>query len=206
MNNQKYFSGEKIFARLSRNYKTKMLSHSIGDIIEWCAEIEVEVLGHAIQFVKFQDVELTVIDGKALLPCNIYRLTDIFLHSGKRLMSVHNDGDKLSFGEDGYVPADGEKIYINFMGIPLDEKGYPMFLKGHEQALYWGCVVRMFEEDYAMQRIHPNIYNDITIRYESALNASGTGMRHHSKNDLKNYMAVILNAIQKPNRMPLYKF
>jgi hypothetical protein len=205
MNNNKYFSAEKIFARLSRNQKQKMLNYSIGDIIEWCAEIEIEVIGDAPQFEKFEDVELTVIDGTALLPCNIYRIKDIFLSTGKRIMGVHNDGDKLIFSENEYYPATGEKIYINYLGIPLDKKGYPVMLKGHEQALYWGCVVRMYEEDYSTGNIHPNVYNDFTIRYESALNAAGSGMRHRSKNELKDYMAVILNAIQKPNRLPLYK-
>lgn len=205
MNNNKYFTAEKIFARLSKTHKDKMSSYSIGDIIEWCAEIEIEVIGNYHQFTKYENVPLTVIDGKAMLPCNIFRISDIYSSSNNRIFNAHSDGDKISFSEDSnYIPSSNEIIYINYIGIPVDpETGYPLLLKGHEQALYWGCLTRMYEEDYLTQNIHGNIYNDMTIRYETALNAADNGFRHHTRNDMKEYMAVVLNAIQKANRLPM---
>ena len=206
INNNKYFSAGKIHHRLSQRHKNKMSGYSYGDIVGMCAEVEIEILGNHVQFEPFEKVELTVIDGKALTPCNIYRILDVFTSDNTRIFNYHYDGDKISFSEESnYVPSNNSKVYINYYGIPLDDEGYPMFLKGHEQALYWGCLVRMYEEDYAEGKIHPNTYNDFTIRYESHLNAAESNFRHTSKNDIKEWKAVIFNAIQKPNRIPLFK-
>jgi len=162
MNNNKYFSAEKIFARLSRNQKQKMLNYSIGDIIEWCAEIEIEVIGDAPQFEKFEDVELTVIDGTALLPCNIYRIKDIFLSTGKRIMGVHNDGDKLIFSENEYYPATGEKVPVwagNFVVADYGS-GMVMAVPAHDQrdfefAKKYGIEIRQVVAPYFCDMNNP---------------------------------------------------
>ena len=207
MNNNKYFSAEKIYSRLNRNHKRKMSNIQFGDILEWCAEIEIEVIGSFPQFERYEDVELEVVDGKSLLPCYIYRLLDVFTEGRRRIFNFQNNGTFISYSENSnYVPANGSKVLINFLGIPVDvNTGHPLFLKGHEQALYWGCVVRMYEEDYASQKIHPNIYEGIAMSYEAALGASDTGCRHVTKNDIKEYTAVVMNAIQRANILPLNK-
>lgn len=203
MDNSKYFKVEKIFARLNRQHRSKASEYRIGDIVEWCAEIETEVINDPIEYIEFNDVQLEVIDGKALLPCNIQRLVDVY-QNGMRLFGYHNDGVKLSFSDlTNTSVSNGSIVRINYTGIPLDDNGYPMFLRGHEQALYWGCIVRMYEEDYALQKIHPNTYNDFTIRYESALNASKNNFRHRSRNEIKEYTAVVMNALQFANRLPM---
>ena len=59
MENQKYFKAEKIFARLASRHKNKMGAMSIGTIIEWCAEIETEVIGNWAQFERYDKHEIT---------------------------------------------------------------------------------------------------------------------------------------------------
>jgi hypothetical protein len=203
--NNKYFTAEKIFARLAKVYKSKMQGTDIGTIIEWCAEIELEVLGNWQQFVRYDKYEITVVDGKALLPCNIYRLLDVVDGSEIRMMNYHNNGAYLSFSEyDDNVPSDGSSIYINFLGIAIDpETGYPLLLRGHEQALYWGCAVKLHEEEFSQGKLNAQSFNRMVDMYEVSLRSADTGFRHFSKNDAKEYMAVILNAIQQPNRLPL---
>jgi len=203
--NSKYFTAEKIYTRLVDRYRKKMGGVKIGTIVEWCAEIEIEVLGNWKQFQRFDKYEMEVVSGKALLPCNLYRILDVYDSSEKRIMNYHNNGVYLSFSDYGdNKPSDGSKIYINFLGIAVDpESGYPYLLRGHEQALFWGCVVRLHDEDFSLGLINANAYSDMVLKYEAALNAADSGFRHFSKNDEKEYMAVILNAIQKPNKFPL---
>ena len=120
--NTKYFTAEKIFARLAKIYKSKMQGTDIGTIIEWCAEIEIEVLGNWQQFVRYDKYEITVVDGKALLPCNLYRLLDVVDGSEIRMMNYHNNGAYLSFSEyDDNVPYSTKKI-INSINSILDER------------------------------------------------------------------------------------
>ena len=40
----------------------------------------------------YDKYEITVVDGKALLPCNIYRLLDVYNGSNTRIMRYHNNG------------------------------------------------------------------------------------------------------------------
>lgn len=203
MENSKYFKVEKIFARLAGIYKKKMNEVSIGTIAEWCAEIEVEVLGHYSQFIRYDKHEITVVDGKALLPCNIHRLLDVYNSSNTRIMRYHNNGVYISFSEYGGSVADGSTLYINYKGIPIDsETGFPLFLRGHEQACYTGCVLRLHEEDYSMGKMRGDVYETMQTKYEVALRSANTGFRHVSRNDMKDYLAVVCNAIQKVNKTP----
>ncbi len=203
--NSKYFTAEKIYTRLAGRYRQKMQGITIGTIIEWCAEIELEVLGNWKQFERYDKEELIVVDGKALLPCHLYRVLDLYDSSNERIMNYHNNGAYISFSEfDNNTPSNSSKIYINYLGIAIDPvTKYPLLLRGHEQALFYGCAVRLLEEDFLNNKINTNAFADIQLKYEAALNSADTGFRHHSKNDIKEYMAVILNAYQKPNRLSL---
>lgn len=191
MENNKYFTVETILARLNSQHPDKSSQFSIGQIVSMCAEIELEVISSYIQFIEFSDVEIVVADGKAFLPCNLHRL----LHVSK-YHHYYNDGKKLSFHK--LVPANGEKIKIDYLGIPIDEdSGFPLFLKGHEQALYWGCLKRMYESDFFKGNLHPNIWYDIKDSYENALNSANTGFKHRSFDDLMEAQKMITNPIQK---------
>jgi hypothetical protein len=157
--NQKYFTAEKIFVRLAREHREKIKQFNIGDIIEWCAEIEIEVLGDYKQFARIENYKMTVTDGKCLLPCNIYRILDLLDSGRTRIFDFHNNGTFISFSEDAnIVPSEGEILYMNYDGIALcPDTGYPLLLRGHEQALYWGCLFRMYEGDFMTNKITANV-------------------------------------------------
>jgi len=203
MENQKYFKAEKIFARLSKIHKQKMTPIDIGTIIEWCAEIEIEVIGNWAQFERYDKYEITVGDGKALLPCNIYRILDVYDANEMRIMRYKNNGAYISFSDFGGSIPDGSKLYINYSGIPVDpETNYPLFLRGHEQALFHGCVVNLYQEDFSMGKMRGDAYQEMVGSYEIALNSCNNGFRHFSRNDAKDCLAVVCNVIQKINKTP----
>ena len=202
--NTKYFTAEKIFSRLSRVFRQKMLEVQLGDIIEICAEIELEILNNYHSFRHVVKHALTVNQNRALLPCDVHRLKDIYTSNGTRIFNFTNDGTYLHFSREcNIVPADGTQIYINYDGIPIDENGYPMLLRGHEQACFWGCVVRLFEEDHAFGRINENTWRDWSSKYEYSLAAADTGFRHMTRNEAKVFMAIVQDAIPKVTQMDL---
>ena len=165
--------------------------------------LETEVIGNWAQFERYDKHEITVADGKAYLPCNIYRILDVYDANEMRIMRYHNNGTYISFSEFGGSIPDGSKLYINYYGIPIDdETGYPLFLRGHEQALYDGCVLRLYEEDYSLGKMRGDVYNEMVTKYEVSLRSCNNGFRHFSRNDAKDYLAVVCNAIQKVNRTP----
>jgi len=92
--NQKYITAETILSMLSSYIKKKEVD--INDIIEWCAECEITVLGDVEQMHKYFMIPITVTNYKALLPCNVYRLLDVF-DCGDNRINHYNDGSHLVF-------------------------------------------------------------------------------------------------------------
>lgn len=202
--NTKYFTAEKIYARLNRIFKQKMAEYSIGDVIEVCAEIELEILSNYHTFTHINQRALVVNSYRALLPCDLHRLKDVYTSGGTRIFHFSNDGTYLHFNEECNVrPGDGTTIYINYDGIPVDKDGYPMLLRGHEQACFWGCVTRFFEEDHALGIVNENTWRDWSSKYEYALASADVGFRHMSRNEIKVFMAGVYDAIPKVNEMHL---
>jgi hypothetical protein len=202
--NTKYFTAEKIFSRLQRVFRQKMQEYAIGDVVEVCAEIELEILGNYNTFRHVDKHALVVNQSRVMLPCDLYRLKDVYTGGNQRIFFFTNNGTYLSFNEEcNILPSDGSTIYINYEGIPVDENGYPMLLRGHEQACFWGCVVRFFEEDHAMGRVNENTWRDWSSKYEFALSSANTGFRHMSRNEMKTFLAVMYDAIPKVSEMNL---
>ena len=202
--NTKYFTAEKIYSRLQRVFRQKMQEYKIGDVIEVCAEIELEILSNYSTFRHVNKFPIVVNQSMALLPCDLHRLKDIYTSSNQRIFFSTNNGTYLHFSNEcNIVPPDGSTIYINYDGIPVDENGYPMLLRGHEQACFWGCVVRFFEEDHAMGRVNENVWRDWESRYENALASANTGFRHMDRNEMKVFMAGLYDAIPRVSEMNL---
>jgi len=204
--NSKYFSAEKIFSRLSMIFKKKMEEYNLGHIVEMCAWVEFEVLGTYASTYHKNKHAIDVVDYQALLPCDVFRVKDVYTTGNNRILGFTNNGVYLHFSEEcTNRPANGSTIYINYDAIPTDDNGYPLFLRGHEDALYWGCVIRMHEEDHADGLVNENVWRDWMIRYEVSLDSADNGFRHHSRNELKEFMAVVHDMIPRVNEMNLNK-
>lgn len=126
-----------------------------ADIMEWCQQAEVEHIQDLSAMWKYLNVKLKVINGTAQVPCNIFRILDVFSQQD-------NPNSRVSYGGNrGFIflpEYKGEYIYMNFIGTPINDDGMPMIARGHESACETYCLTRMFAEDYIYQKIHPNIY------------------------------------------------
>lgn len=192
-------------ARLQRRFPKRMTGVNLGDIVELCAEVEFEVLGTYTGMVHKNSIAIVVNGYRILLPCDVFRLKDVYTSSGTRIMGFTNNGTYLHFNEECNIrPADGTKILINYDGIPTDEHGWPLFLRGHEQALEWGCVIRLLEEDHADGLINENTWQLWQEKYEYALASADTGFRHKDRNEMKEFMLLVHDMIPKVKEMHLY--
>lgn len=203
--NSKYFKAEKIMARLQRRFPKRMLSVNIGDVVEICAEIEFEVLNSYTGMVHKNKVGVKANSNRLMLPCDIFRLKDVYTSDGTRIMGFTNNGTYLHFNEQCNIrPVDNTEVYINYDGIPVDESGWPLFLRGHEQACEWGCIIRLMEEDHADGSINENVWQGWLQQYENALNTANNGFRHKDRNEMKEFMLCIYDMIPKVKEMHLY--
>lgn len=139
----KYISAKSIIAKLYRDLNiTTELNES--HILEWLGEV-LQKIGAFSQYEEINDI-LELTDGKAFLPSNFDRLVYI-THNNKPLSwstssNLHNydcpDCNKIPncctdnnfYISNNIIITDikekDSKICITYLGVPIDEEGYPL--------------------------------------------------------------------------------
>lgn len=204
--NQKYTTAENIMARLSSTIKNKVFD--IEDIVQWCAECTIEVIGSPMAMHKYNKLKLVVEHQKALLPCNVYRLLDVFNHGDVRIEEYYNDGTHIIFNSSQNFDTDqlGQNVvYVNFLGIAVDTKtGYPLILRGHELACVAYCTKQLYREDFYSGKIPLTVWRDITDEASIQCAAANNGFRHHTNDDMRNMLLQVHNMIPRMKEIPLF--
>lgn len=210
----KYVTAENIAAKIDRDYPDVMFD--IADIIEWCAEAE----NNIGEFESFQDVrdhEIEIIDRKALLPCNVWRLLDVKLGCCS-IPNYTNNGTYLIFSDNSFTnatfsvgtlgnnpPKNGTlKARIDFIGIPIDpDTGYPLIMDGHQEACYWYCLKKLLFSDFMSGKIGESKYQYIDIQYGHYVQKAKSSMRYTSRDDLNRIQFIKYNIIPSIRMRPL---
>ena len=126
-----YTDHNEIMLRIARRHKSLVLNEI--DILEWCQEVEVDTLGSVDQMFTYVEFPLDVKNGRAKIPCNTYRILDVYLRPGDR-------NSRIPFTKlKGYISVDATKnytkVFMDFYGVPIDLKtGIPQIIAGHEAA------------------------------------------------------------------------
>lgn len=211
----KYVTCQQIASMISRNNKN--LVYDIYDIVEWCGEA-VNNIGEYESFERFSNVEIEVIDKKALLPCNVWRVLKVSGNncSDCTIYNYVNNGTYLSFSDNSLTngatsssspPSDGTiKLRVDYIGIAIDsETGYPLILEGHEQACYWYCMTKLYMEDFLSGKMDGQRYNFIQEQYGKYVSKAKSSMRHTSRDDMDKMAMIRYNMIRSV-RMPKNNF
>jgi len=198
MDNYKYTTAEEIMSRVNAVHPHKPTN--ITDFINWCAQCEVEEIKEYQYNVKFKNVKLEVINGKAKLPCNVWRILALQEKIDGDYYTNYTENGSYVFVKDNYGTADsdGKKwIYLSYEGLPVDGKtGMPLVLKGHEAACEAYCVMKMYYEDYLTEVISDNRWNKIEDVFTMALAKTNTRIRHTSYADKQKYYRIMYNMVQ----------
>ncbi len=171
VNSSFFISPEVIQADLSRVYKRKHFD--IDDIVEWCGIAETRYIKDIDLMCPVYEVPLSIVNGSALLPCNVYRLLDVYDGYGSLISFTKNSSGAYigNFKYNGQTNAYTEDIiYINYMGTPVEETtGYPLIIKGHENACEMFCKIRSFEEDAVLGNISYSVIDRWENRFSGLL-------------------------------------
>ena len=190
ISNTKYITHEVIHADLSRTYKDKDFDNN--DILEWCQIVECRYIKDIETMYKYIGVALTVTDNKTLLPCNIYRLEDIYTNptGSKSFLDCSNNGEYLMNIPDGY-----NTIYINYVGTPINEEGMPLIAKGHENACEKYCLLQAYMSEYLNNQISPQIYTNWEIQFSGQISNSRYNFRHKTRKEIDDINIIRGNSI-----------
>lgn len=192
----KYVTAMDIYMRIVSTYKSKASEISRVEVVRWCSEVITDYLKDPVGLVpnkKYCVVDgdtKKIVDGRATLPSDIFKLEGVFDSDGNLLSGYVYQGDYLIFG-DTNQPS---KVYIDYYSLPVDEHtGYPLIKKGYEPACYAYCVYKMFEEDATV--IPPKVpqwrWLQICESKEweiEAAHRSWDGMTDNELRDIHNYI------------------
>jgi hypothetical protein len=181
-----YTTHKEIVNRLATVISQKNIQEA--DIMEWCQQAENEHIIDMNVMWRYMNVPLQVYQGKALMPCNVHRLLDVYTSpnsSSSRLNFAHNSG-YIFFDQD----FEGETVYINYFGMPIDEEGVPMIARGHETACELYCLTKIYFEDSILGRINPNQYENWGQRFNNAVISIKQSMRYVDRKKLEVFDAL----------------
>lgn len=205
MKNYLYTTVENIHARVSSINKRK--AFDILDCVEWCAELELDLLGDVDRMADFFMVECVVTDNQALLPCNMYRLKDVLYSDNTRRTDYYSTGQYLNFlpGTSFDTNDDDESVvYINYKGLPVDSKtNYPLISRNHILAAQAYCMYKLYYEDYLNGDIDENRWRTLEEHKIIQCEAARNGFRDKTNDDMQRYQQVVSNMIMDPKQKPI---
>jgi len=183
-----------IAAMIARNHKH--LEFDIYDIVEWTAEV-VKNTGVYESFVQFKDIEISISDKKALLPCGVFRLLNIYFNGCKVNPGAY-------YADDAFIHLHQEQtgsLKIDYIGIKTDDDGFPMILDTMKDAVYWYCLTKLYFEDFISGRMDQGRYAYMENKYAIAADKAKGSFRYFSRNDMDHAAAILYNMLPKI-RMP----
>jgi hypothetical protein len=203
VNNSLYVSHKVIYADLSRKFKDKLFEED--DIIEWVGICESRYTHDIDMMFKFTEVPLTVqtIGNRpmAKLPCNIFRLLDVYTSSDWKSTQEHYNNGEYLILPDGYTL---QYVFINYIGTPISDDGEPLIVKGHENAVETFIKLQAFEEDWINQSISPTVYGTWQQMFSGQIQNSKYTFRHFDRSYFEKLMIIHGNSVPKIGTLPLY--
>jgi len=174
IDSSKYVRVDVVYQRLTKIIKNKEIPFL--DVVDWCSECELEEIGIVRDYYLFEDVELTIADLQAELPSNCARI--IAVKRNHEPVTFYDNGNYLNFKQN-YT-----NVYIDYYGIPVDsDSGYPLIIRGHEDACMKYCLKMLFYGDFIAGDIDYNRWMVINSDYENALSLVPSKSDRTTKND-----------------------
>lgn len=197
--NAKYTTHLEIMNRVSRVIKNKELNPA--DFVEWCQQVETELImdRDGFYFIIEHELEVSKIGSQwqCVLPANVFVVKDVYSSSNNpdSRMNPTNTGTHLIFEKKP------RKVLINYYGMPFQEEEpyYPLILKGHEMACEAYCKVQLFEEDFLMGNMQSQAFGMLQANMNNELIAATVDNERHKTVDDQDKIQII-----RSNLIPNY--
>jgi len=167
-----------------------------NQVLEWCAWVQLHELVIIRDWFLFKNVPLEVDQKKALLPCNCHKLLDVL-----------NDGQRIKFRKDGtYIFFDDNYtgITINYRGMPVDDEGHPLFIRGTERALARYCIMNAHEQDYMASKLDGQRWGYLVDKWEDERDVARANLRSLSRNEIEELLQINADMVPKLGYIPIY--
>lgn len=122
-------------------------------IMSWSAECERDYIQDIITMYKFLNVGLVTESYSSnydivSLPCNIYKILNIYSDPSNPISQIKwkyiNKENTLKI----LVEKGHQAVYLDFIGIAVDEEGIPLIARSHVPAVETFCTMKIYYEDF----------------------------------------------------------
>jgi hypothetical protein len=191
--NNKYTSVLEILHRVEK------YGIDIHQCVQMCAQCEIEEIRLIQDWFKFTNIERTTdSDGRALMPCNVYRLLNVKDSNGTRITGYYNNGTYLISKNNKNT-----KLLFDYYGIPIDTKGRPLIIRGHEKACEYYCILRALEPDFIEGKISATAYGYVSDKFDEGVAEARSSFKNITRDDLLEYNQIMYNMIRNVSIVPM---
>ena len=189
--------------RVARRVKGFGVDVAEADILEWCMQVENELCPNVDNMYIYTRVPLKVINNTAKLPCNIYRISDIYATH-----SDHGHGGRVPFTDLGSMVAFNPHLkvhhpYIDYWGSPIDlDTGEALLQRGHETACEWYCTYNLLFNEWGAGRVNANFFSEVKANKENEIQAAQCYSVHFkTRGDLNQEQRITFDEMPEPARL-----
>lgn len=201
--NYKYTHPGMVFMDIKRTLPDK--SFDYDDIVEWCAKVETDFIKDVDKMAIYEAVPLTVNSMRmAKIPCNVFKLEDVFYdpnNSDSVFEGLGNNGSYL-FGFPDFVKV-GSIVYINYVGIPIDENGDPLIIRGHQEACKQYCMSQILFQDYINGKIPMQVWIEIDRKFSNMTTAALQDATEFTRDHYNTLIKIHASVITRIGRLTL---
>lgn len=168
-----------------------------GNVMEWSAYAQMHEIVRIRDWFLFDNVLLAIDQKKALLPCNVHKLLDVWSTTYGRVY-FRNDGVYLFFNEN-YTD-----VYIKYRGFPVTDEGEPLFFKGTERALARYCIKNAHEKDFMSGKLDATRWEYLVSEWEMDRDAARGNLASLTRNDIEKILQINADMTPKLGSIPTY--
>ena len=197
-----YVTYHTIYADVTRIYQH--MNFDEGDVEIWCNDLVLRYIKDVTTMATYEAVECEVNQdtGIVSLPCNIFRILDVYDSSG--YVEYNKDG------LDGFfLRLTGTSfpsiIYLNYKGIPMNSEGEFLLAKGYEPAAETMCVYNMIKRKMGTPEFDRGLYADLGQQLSYQIQAARADVfKFIDRADLHKSLLIMYNAIPKVGYQKLF--
>jgi hypothetical protein len=205
IDNSKYIGPEVIAYELSLSNKNK--EWDLNTVRTWCMNCETRYIKDVDTMIEFEQIPLRYEHEQVLLPCNVFRILDVYRNHYEILDYKNNGAFLYDFKWKGihrHYP-EGTAIFINYRGINIDhETGECLIVKGHEEACKLYCKLQMYEDDRNMGRFPKDIYAQWEEQFSGMYMAARSNYQHKDRKKIDNLTIIRGNMVPKIGSLVLH--
>ena len=193
-NNSLFVSPLAIHYMLSQMYKTIEFDETF--VSELCADCMINHIKDINVMIDFKGIGVDMSRQMVKIPCNVFRILDAYDEDDNPL-NVYNNGAYLYNITDKYGEAldDGDTVYLNYKGIPVDEDGIVMIPEWQKAACETYCKIKLTEEMVGMGKFDKQLWMLWNQQLPGQCVAARSQFRMRTRKDLDDFNIVRYNMV-----------